>query len=153
MLLYQEPVVALLAWAPMHAYQMPAATELFAIESEGEVALGNSFMRIVFRLPAATVPDHDGTAAIFTLGNRSLEFVVSDWMVLDLDCQPLLFLDKPVAARHRPALHDAVQFEAKIIVQAACGMLLNNEGVASFACDLALRLGGDAKAALGTIRF
>src|ERR1700744_5664867 len=76
----QKPVVVLLAGAPTHADEMPAAMQLFAFEREFEMALGIAFVRIAFRDPTAAVPDHDRAAAIFAVGNSALKRIVVDRM-------------------------------------------------------------------------
>ena len=113
----EQPVVAFLAGPAMHADQVPAAVQLFALKGECEVALCQAFVRIAFRLPMATVPDHHRAAAIFALRNRAFEFVVGYRMILNLDCQPLFAGHKARPARHRPAFHHAVEFETQIVVQ------------------------------------
>src|SRR5689334_7886462 len=116
MLLDKKPVVALLSWPTVHTHQVPAAAEFFAIEGERQMALGQPFVWVIFRLPMTTVPDHDRAAAIFTVRNRSLEFVVSDRMILDLHRQALFARHKTGAARDCPAFHHAIELEAKIVV-------------------------------------
>src|SRR6476619_391345 len=81
---HQVPAAAALFARPaVHAHQVPAAAELFALEGECEMALGEAFVWIVFRLPVATVPDHDRAATIFTLGDRAFELVISYRMILN----------------------------------------------------------------------
>src|SRR6185437_5855389 len=107
--------------------------------------LREPLVRVVWRLPGAAVPDHDRAAAILALGDGALEFVVIDRVILDLHGEPLFARDKAWAARHRPALHHAVKLKPQIIVQARRVVLLDDEGVAALAGDLAFRFGGDAK--------
>src|SRR5216683_1194484 len=101
MLLDEQPVVALFSGPPMHAYQVPAPVQFFAVERERKMAFGQSFMRINFRLPTATVPNHDGAAAVFALRDCALEFVVGDRVVLDLDRQSFFTRHQTGAARDR----------------------------------------------------
>src|ERR1700741_4375318 len=137
MLFDEQPVVTFFTWPPMHAHQVPAAAELFAIEGEREMALGQPFVWVVFRLPTATIPDHDCAAAIFTFRNGSFEFVVGIRMILNLHRQPLFAWYKTGASRHGPAFHHAVELKAKIIVQAPRRVLLDDKGIAARAPDLA----------------
>ena len=69
-------------------------------------------------------------------------------MVFDLNGQPLFTGNEARATRHRPALHDAVEFEPKVVVEAPCGVLLNDKGMAALACHLAFWFGRDAETAL-----
>src|SRR6185437_2356653 len=108
-------------------------------------------MRIVFRAPASAVPHHHRAAAIFTLRDNALKFVVRDRMIFDLNGESLLAWHQAWAARHCPALHDAVKFQPKIVMQAPRSMFLNDIGFAARASDCALWFGGDAKAPLGPV--
>src|SRR6185312_5786711 len=110
-------------------------------------------MRIVFRPPASEVPDHHRAAAIFTLRNNALKFVVRDRMIFDLNGESLFAWYQAWTTRHRPALHDAIKFQPKIVMQASRSMFLNDIGVAARASDCALWFGGDAKAPLGPVAF
>ena len=69
---------------------MPAALELLAVKLEFEMALGEALVRVADRRPCPPVPDDDGAAAIFALGDRALEVGVFERMVLDCDREPLL---------------------------------------------------------------
>src|SRR5262245_62510188 len=153
MLLDQQPVVAFLAGAAMHAHQVPAAVKLLAFERERQMALIKALVRIVFRLPAAAIPDHDRAAAIFALRDRTFELVVLDRVVFHLYGKALLTRNQARPAGHRPAFHHAVEFETQIVMQAPCRVLLDNVSVVTFAYDLAPGLGGYAETALGVIAF
>ncbi len=153
MRLDQQPVVALLAAPAAHAHQVPETVQLLAVERERQMALAQALVRIVLRLPAAAVPDHHRAAAVFALRDGALEFVVVDRVVLDLHGEPLVARHQARTARHRPAFHDAVKFEPQVVVQTARRVLLDDEGVAFAARDLALRLGGDAELAFGAVDF
>ena len=91
-------------------------------------------------MPSAAVPDHDGAAAIFSLRDGALESVVLDGMVLDVDRKPLLARDEAWAARHRPALHDAVKLEPQVIMQPPRRVLLDDELIALRSGGLPARL-------------
>src|SRR5215475_4086757 len=99
----------------------------------------------------ATIPDHDRAAAIFTLRNRSFEFVVGNGMIFDLNRQPLFAWYKTRAACYCPAFHHAIEFEAKIIVQTPCRVLLDDKRIAALARHRAFRFGSDIKPALGSV--
>ena len=122
-----------LALARAHAHEMPAAAEFLALEIEDEVALGVGLVRIAVGDPASPIPDHDGAAAILAIRDRALEGVVFDRMILDVDGKTLFVRIEARAARHRPALHHAVEFEPQIVVQPPRRMLLNDVAMAAWA--------------------
>src|ERR1019366_6238865 len=100
--------------------------ELLAFERERQMAFGVAFVRVASRLPTAAIPDHDRAATVLTLGDRALERVVFDRMILDMDGQPLLTRHQARSAGDGPAFHHAVELQAQIVVQAASGMLLDD---------------------------
>ena len=123
----QQPIVVTVAACPRaHAHQMPAAVQLLAVEIENEMALGVALVRIAFGKPAAAIPDHHGAAAIFAFGDRALEGVVFDRMILDMDGEAFFIGIEARAAGHRPALHHAVEFEPQIVMQPPRGVLLDH---------------------------
>src|SRR5262249_61231561 len=63
----------------------------------------------------------------------------------------LLALPQRLAPRHFSTLHTAVDLEAKVIVQPARRVLLDDEAVALLARDFPARLAGDAELALGVV--
>jgi hypothetical protein len=67
--------------------------------------------------------------------------------------KPLFVGVKTGPARDRPALHDAVEFEAKVVMQPPRRMFLNHimiPGAPAFATP---RLGGDPKLAFLSVQF
>src|SRR5947209_20324663 len=69
-------------------------------------------------------------------------------MILDVHGEAFLARYQTRPARHRPALHHAVEFEPEVVMQPRCRVLLDHEGVAA-ALDLAAaRLRGDVELAL-----
>src|SRR5262245_17562059 len=153
MLFDQQPVVAFFAGPAVHAHQVPAAVKFLAFERECQMALIETLVRIVFRLPAAAIPDHHRAAAIFALRDRAFELVVLDRVVFHLYGKALLARHHAWPAGHRPAFHHAVEFETQIVMQAPCRVLLDDVSIATFAYHLALGLGGYAEMALGVIDF
>ncbi len=137
----------------MHAHKMPTTVQFLAVEFECEMALGQAFVWIVFRLPMPTIPDHDRPAAIFALRNRAFEFVVGDRMILNLDRKPLLAGHKLRSARYRPTFHDAIEFEPQIVVETSRRVFLYDERVTTLSRHLAFWLGGYAEPAFGLIRL
>src|SRR5208337_3705824 len=125
----EQPVLVLVARLAPHPDEMPAALQLLAIELELEMALGESLVRIVDRLPGPAVPDENRAAAVLALRDRSLERPVFERMVLDHHRKPLLAGHEARAARHRPAFQDAVEFEAKVVMEAPRVVFLDDEAV------------------------
>ena len=104
--------------------------ELLAVEPEGEAAFAVVLARIALGLPAAAVPEHDRAAAVLPLRDRALEAAVIERVVLDMDGKPLLAGDEARTLGDRPALEHAVELEAEIVMEAARGVLLDDEAVA-----------------------
>ena len=144
----QQPRLLPLAGPLAHPHQMPVAVELLAVQLEIEMALLHGLVRIVVRRPGAAIPDHHGAAAILALRDGAFELVVFDRMILDVDGEALVAGHEARAARHRPAQHHAVEFEAQIVVQPRRVVLLDDVAEALLARPgLAARLGGLAEVA------
>src|SRR5262249_32931701 len=92
-----------------------------------EMALLQSPVRILLRPPGAPIPDQDRAAAILALGDGAFEAVVFDRVILDLHRQPFFAWNEAGPARHRPALHDAVELEPQVVMQPRRRVLLDNE--------------------------
>src|SRR5207244_11967841 len=60
--------------------------------------------------------------------NDALERAVIEWMVLDMNCQPLLPRIEARPLRDRPALQDAVELQPEIVMKPACRVLLDHKG-------------------------
>ncbi len=141
----QQPVLALLARLAVHAHEMPAAVQLLPVELEFEMALGIGLAGVAERGPRAAIPDDDGAAAIFALGNGALEVAVVQRMILDMHGEALFARHEARAARYRPALQHAVHLEAEVVVEARGVVLLDHEAVAALAALAPFRLGGGAE--------
>ena len=149
----QEPRLLPLAGALAHPHQMPAPFQLVAVQRKVEFALGVAPVRIAVGDPAPAIPDHHRAAAVLALRDRAFESVVLDRMIFDVHGEPLFAGHQARTARHRPALHHAIEFEAQIVMQPRGRMFLDHKGIAA-ALDLpAARLCGDIEAALCTIFF
>ena len=96
----------------VHAHEVPAAVQFFAIEVEHEVPLGVALVRIALRVPRATVPDHHRAAAVLAVRNRAFEGVVFDRVIFNVDREPLVGGVEARPAGDRPALHHPVQFKS-----------------------------------------
>jgi hypothetical protein len=105
---------------------MPGAFQLLAVEAELEVPLAIAELGIELRRPGALVPHHHRAGAIFALRDHALEVAIFQRMVLDMDREPLLVGDEARPFRHGPALEDAVQLQAEIVVHPARGVLLDD---------------------------
>ena len=149
----QEPVLVPLALSRAHAHEMPAAVEFLALEIEDEVTLGVGLVRIAVRDPASPIPDHDGTAAILAFRDRALEGVVFDRMIFDADSKTLFVRIEARAARHRPALHHAVELEPQIVVQPPRRVLLNDVAMAAWGPAAAARFRCHVELALFPVGF
>ena len=104
------------------------------------MAFLEALVRIALGVPLAAIPDHHRAAAILALRDGTLEVVVFDRMILDLHRQPLLAGDQAWSASDGPALHYAVELEPQVVVEAAGGVLLDDELVALAARLRAARL-------------
>src|SRR5262245_50201234 len=123
----QKPRLLFLPGPAVHAHDMPSPMQLLAVQGESEMTFFVTRVRVALRVPAAAVPDHDGAAAILSPWDGSLECVVFDRMIFDVDRKPLLVRNEARAAGDRPALHHAIELEPQIIVQAPRGVLLDDE--------------------------
>ncbi len=109
------------------------------------------------RRPCSRVPQHDGAAAILVLGDDPLERGIAHRMVFGADREALVVGIGARPLGHRPALEHAVDFDPEIVMQPRGIMLLDDEAPSVFGAlglglgDLASRLGGQRKVALGII--
>ena len=149
----QEPqILALVAPPAAHAHEHPLALEPLAVQAELEVALGIALVRVGQRLPAPGVPEHHRAAAILALRDRPLEVAIVEGVVLDMNGEPALAGVEARALRHGPALEHAVELEPQIIVQPACGVLLDQITLAGDTlARAAAGLGGDGEVTLAAI--
>ncbi len=129
---------------------MPGARQLLPLEPKFEMPLAISRFRIELRHPGTAVPHHDRSAAILALRNHAFEIAIFERVVFDMNRQPLLAGDEARPLRHRPALQDAIELKAEIVVEAARRMLLDDIGIAAFAD--APRAGGLGRAREVTLR-
>src|SRR5262249_13884084 len=102
-------------------------------------------VRIAFGMPRSTIPDQHGAAAIFPLRDGSLESVVFNRVVLDVDGETLFAGDQAWPARDRPALHHAVQLHAQIVMQPTRGMFLYDVAASLAAARFPARLRRDVE--------
>src|SRR5262249_55808386 len=126
----EQPLRAPLVSA--HSDQDPSPLQSLPVQDELEIPSRISIAEgrlaaTAFRLVGPTIPEHHRSTAVLTLRDRPLEGVVLDGMIFDLHREPF---DARVVARtlgDRPALHDAVELEAKIEMEATRRVFLNDE--------------------------
>ncbi len=127
-LLDQEPVFPLLPLGVLHADKRETALQPLAIERKFESACVQTGGRIALGCPPTPIPQHDRPGAV-SCGNDPLEFAIVDRMILGPDREPLDGGIEAWPLRHRPALQDAIEFQAEVIVQPPRVMLLHDEEV------------------------
>jgi hypothetical protein len=112
-----------------HAHQHPTAVQLAAFQRELKIAALEGVLRrlVAFRRPIAAVPEHHRAAAIFALGDGAFEIAVVQRMIFDFHRETFVGRIDRGAARHRPGLEHAVPFQAQIVVQLPCRVLLHDE--------------------------
>src|SRR5262245_32336513 len=130
---------------------MPAPLELAAFELELEVTLGQLLVRVAVCRPAAAVPDDDAAGAILAFGNAALELGVIERMVLDMHREALVLWRQARAPGDGPALQDAVELEAQVVVQTARGVLVHDEQLPGLAAQFAARLRAAREVALAMV--
>src|SRR5690625_181524 len=109
---------------------MPTAGQLFSMDAEFEMPFPHPLLRISDRLPPAAIPENDGAAAIFILGDRPLEIAIFKRMILGLDCQTFLTRHEARPLWNRPAFQHPILFETEIIMPPARIMFLDEIAVA-----------------------
>src|SRR5262249_55307560 len=62
----QKPRLLFLPGLAVHAHEMPSPMQLLAVQGESKMTFFVARVRVALRVPAAAVPDHDGTAAILS---------------------------------------------------------------------------------------
>jgi hypothetical protein len=132
-MLDEEPIDPLAAVPiPSHSDEDEAAAEPVALEREFQVALLELPLCAEFPLglPEAAIPELDGAAAIFSLGDRSFEVSVSEGVIFHLDRKALVVRIERRPLRHCPGFEDAVELEPQIVVQPGGVVLLNDEAQA-----------------------
>src|SRR5207247_9118148 len=112
------------------------SVQSLSVESDLEITAFQTFADDVFFLVRGgggirgvrtTIPEHDGSATVFSVRNRTFEGVVVDRVILDLHCEAL---DRRIQARafgYGPAFHHSVKLQAQIEVEIARGVLLYDE--------------------------
>src|SRR3984893_13850987 len=129
-MLDQKPIGPFAAGPVMfHADENPAAVQTLSLQRELEVAARKRFLwrLVAFGLPISAAPELNRPAAIFALGDRSLEVPIIERVILDLDREPLIMGIERWPAGHGPRFKDPVELKPKIVMQPRCRMLLDDE--------------------------
>src|SRR3546814_10582581 len=79
--------------------------------------------------PRAAIPEHHRAAAILALRDDAFEIAIAERVVLGMDREAPVRRVQARALGHGPALQHAVELEAEVVVQPACGVLLDDEAV------------------------
>ncbi len=147
----QKPWLLFFPGPAVHAHEMPSPMQLLALQGESEMTFLVARVRVTLRVPAATIPNHDGAAAIFPLRDGSLEGVVFDRMIFHVDGEALLVRNETRAAGDRPALHHPVELEPQVIMQTPCGVLLDDEVISLGSMRAPPRFRGHVELALPAV--
>ena len=129
-MLDQKPIGPFAAGPVMlHADENPAAVQTLSLQHELEVATSKRFLwrLVAFGLPISAVPELNRPAAIFALGDRSLEVPIVERVILDLNREPLVMGIERWPAGHSPRFKDTIELKPKIVMQPRCGMLLDDK--------------------------
>lgn len=122
------------------------------MQVEEQLALGQALARIADRFPGATVPDDDGSGTVLPGWYRAFKAAVGNRVVLDVDRHALFLRIEARPLGHRPAHQDAVQLQAKVVVQPGGPVLLHDEGEGfGFSCPHAPRLRRAREVTLGGV--
>lgn len=106
-----------------------AAVEFFAVEGELDFTAHDLFggVEIAFGLEDAAIPNHDRASAVAAFGNVAFKIGVVEGMIFGLDGETLIVGIQRRAFGDSPGLQGAVHGKTKIVVEAACGMLLDDK--------------------------
>jgi hypothetical protein len=126
-LLDQQPAPFAIVFAAVAAHQHPATAELFAMQPELEFAAAIVGFGIALRLPMATIPQQHGAGTVLLRRYHAFELAILERMILDMHRETLVVGIEARAFRNRPAQQNAVELEAKVVVQVAGGVLLDDE--------------------------
>jgi hypothetical protein len=97
------------------------------MQREDDLAALHALAGIVDRLPRPAIPHDHLAGAVLLRGNRALEAAVSHRMVFDVDRHPLGRRIQARPLRYGPAQQHAVEFQAKVVMQTRCPVLLDHE--------------------------
>src|SRR6476660_471046 len=104
-------------------HERPHAFEPLAVETDGEPAV----LLLLDELVGAPVPDFHGAGAVLTGRDLPLEVGVVERVVLDVDGECALAGLEWNALRYRPARERPVALQAKVVVEPAGVVALDDE--------------------------
>ncbi len=133
-LISSQFVLVLLPRSRSHAHQHPAASKLLAVQSELEIALPQSLVRIARGLPVSAVPQQHRPGAVLSLGNGPLEAAVLQRMVLHASGKTLVSGVERRTFGDRPGEQHPIPFQPEVVVQAGGVGLLHDEEKAACVC-------------------
>jgi hypothetical protein len=119
--------------------------ELVALELEEELSFFESFAPGLEGNPLAAVPDDDAAGAVIPGGNYSFEVAVFERVIFDFYSEPLVGLIVRRAFWDCPATENSVHLEAKVEVEAGCGVFVDDEEISRDWRDCSDRLGGSVR--------
>src|SRR5882724_5092887 len=112
---------------PARAHQHPRTTEFFPAQSKFQLAFFQCSSYIfLFGKPGTRVPNHYGSASIFTFRNDTFEITVLQWMVFHLHREPFYGRIERRAFWNCPGQQDAIEFETKVVMQLRSAMFLHD---------------------------
>ena len=135
-LLDEQPVLCVLGVgivAPAGADERERAVELEAVQVDVDFALADRVGGVAGRIDDvvdAAIPYDDRARAVVAGRNHAFEVAVLERMILDGDGEMLIGGIHRGAFRDGPRAQDAFHLESKIVVEAARGVLLDDEGAA-----------------------
>ncbi|MCG3189759.1 MAG: hypothetical protein LKCHEGNO_02257 [Burkholderiaceae bacterium] len=153
-LLEQDPRLATLAVLRLDAHQLPLAVQLEPVQREQQLAVGHALRGVARGLPGAAIPHQHGARAVVALGDRALEAVVLDGVILGAHRDALVGRVDARPLGHCPRPHHAAVLEPQVVVQPRGGVLLDHVGARAVARGVcvAARLGRDGEVALGAVQ-
>src|SRR6266536_5383441 len=80
----------------------------------------------LFGKPGTRVPNHYGSASIFTFRNDAFKITVLQWMVFHLHREPFYGRIERRAFWNCPGQQDAIEFETKVVMQLRSAMFLHD---------------------------
>src|SRR6266436_2782795 len=129
LVLDEEPLIAF--FTVLDFDENETAAKLFAIEDKFEVTFFELRfgVEISFDEEAATVPNHNGSGAIAAFGDFSFKAAIFERMIFGLNGQAFVGCVERRTFGDGPGFESAVDGQAKIVMEASCGMLLHDKNV------------------------
>ena len=126
-LLDGQPLLRFLLPLTLRPDESESSAQLEAAHLEQELALLEAGLGILDGNPDTLVPHDDLTRAIVALRDDALEIRVLDRMILDHHREALFRHVRRGTLRDGPAHEGAAPLQSEVVVQPACGMLLDDK--------------------------